>query len=150
MVRSANSPAARDLGDGRGEPLGLALVPRLGGDVGRLGADRERRDRQPLEHPVRVVPEQRPVLERARLALGGVAHREPSPRPGVADARPLPAGGEPATAPPPEPAVGDHPDDGVLPAATAAANACPPPRLRYSSSEGTGSPSSSTPGMPRG
>ena len=114
MVRSANRPAGADLGDGRGEPLGLSLVARLGGDVGRLGADRERRDGQPLEHPVRVVAEQRPVLERARLALGGVAHREPPARPGVADARPLPAGREPAAAPTPQPAVGDHTDDGVL------------------------------------
>ena len=73
-------PRGGDLGDGRGESLGLALVARLGGDVGRLGPDRERRDGQPLEHPVRVVPEQRPVLERAWLALGGVAHREPSSR----------------------------------------------------------------------
>ena len=94
--------------------LGLPLVARLGGDVGGLGPDRERGDGQPFEHPVRIVAQQRPVLERARLTLGGVAHREPPARPRLADARPLPPGREPAAASPPQPAVGDLADDGVL------------------------------------
>ena len=44
-----------------------------------LGPDRMGGDREPLEHLVRVRAEQRPVLEGRRLALRGVAHREPRP-----------------------------------------------------------------------
>ncbi len=61
-------------------------------DVAEAGADRVRRDRHPLEDPVRVALEDAPVHERARVALVGVADDVLRGAGGLGDGVPLEAG----------------------------------------------------------
>ena len=67
----------------------------------------------PFDDLVRVGAQQRPVLERARLALGAVAH-DVAAGPGlVGDAGPLPPGREAAAAPASQPGGSDRLDRGL-------------------------------------
>ena len=108
--------------------VNLALIPT--NDL--PGADGEGGDGQALDHLVGVGPQDGPVLERGRLALGRVAHHVAVGARLVADAGPLAAGGEPAAAPSPQPGhadlvdgeLGAQPAGGVEP--TAAAEGLPP------------------------
>src|SRR5690606_33368464 len=88
---------------------------RLQTDVGGLSADGERGDDDALDELVGVGPDERPVLERARLALGRVADDEASGALLPGDARPLAAGGEPSPATAPEARRGDDVDRGLRP-----------------------------------
>ena len=65
-------PGRLHLGDGPLDPLDLADERRLEGDHRRRRADRPGRDHGTLEHGVGVGPQDRPVLERPRLALRAV------------------------------------------------------------------------------
>ena len=102
----ARQPRGGHLLDGGGQALALGAEAGLGADVRGLGADREGGDGGALDHGVGVGPDQRPVLERRRLALGPVAHDErplgPAAGGGVRHGLPLAPGREPAPAPAPQ------------------------------------------------
>src|SRR6266516_3514310 len=82
-----------------------------------LGSDRVCGDGEALQDLVRVRAEQRPVLERRRLALGGVADGEPRPGADGPDRAPFVTGGEPGAAAAPEAALRDLLDHGLGPGA---------------------------------
>ncbi len=95
------------------EPAALVGERRLGADDHLAGADGVRGDQRPLEHQVRVLQQDRPVLERARLALGGIDHHgRRLRRRGVrGDGAPLQAGGEPGAAAAAQPGIGEQVDE---------------------------------------
>ena len=93
-------PGLGDLGQRLGEAGPLLLEAGLGGDVGGLGVHGAGGDQQPLHHDVRVRPQERPVLERSRLALGRVAHGVTGAGLGEEHRRPLGPRREPGAAPP--------------------------------------------------
>src|SRR5690606_23794651 len=91
-----------DLGERGAHPGQLWLEAGLPRDVRLGGADRVGGGEEALEHRVGVRPEQRPVLDRARLTLRGVAD---GVAPGAAAGQhgaPLDRGGEPGPAPAPQ------------------------------------------------
>ena len=91
-------PGRLELLHGAGDRLDLALEAALEADERLVGADGERGDDDAFDELVRVGAQQGAVLERARLALGAVAHDVPA-GPGLRrDAGPLPTGREPAAA----------------------------------------------------
>src|SRR5690606_13382374 len=85
----------------------LALEARLEPDVDLRRTDREGSDERALDELVRVGPQEGPVLEGARLALGPVAHQVAPPAAAGRDARPLATRGEPSPAAPPQPRARD-------------------------------------------
>jgi hypothetical protein len=125
---------------GAGDRLDLAPEARLQADERLGGSDRERGDRHALDELVRVGPQQRTVLERARLALGAVADQ--IPRPPVCAATPAhfwPVGNPP----PPRPRNPDRDTTSIVaagPSSWARRTPDPPMSLaRYASSDTTGS-----------
>src|SRR5205085_6855844 len=85
----------------------------LQADVRALRADRVRRDREALEHLVWIRAQQRPVLERGRLTLRGVAHGEAGAGSRRADRPPLLACRESGAAAAAQTALRDFVDDRV-------------------------------------
>ena len=97
-VQSVQMPAAWISCTARVTAVDLALEARLEADERLVGADREGGDDHALDELVRVGAHQRPVLERAGLALGAVAHEVAAGTGLAGDAGPLAPGREPAAA----------------------------------------------------
>jgi hypothetical protein len=96
----AGQAGGRHLGERRPHGVDLDGERGLEGQVRVRGAHHERGDGQPLDQLVGVVTQDRPVLERARLAFGAVGHDEPGLVAAAALERrePLAARPEPASA----------------------------------------------------
>ena len=92
---------------GPGDGVDLTLEAALEADEDLDGADGERRDDDPFDELVGVGPQQGAVLERARFALGAVAHHEAAGPDLRGDACPLPASRESTSSPATEPG-GEH------------------------------------------
>ena len=98
-------PLGLHLLDGLLDPLDLLRERVLQPDVGLLGPDRDGGDRRPLDHLVRVGPQDGPVLEGPRLALAGVDHDVAITRlaRGGGDGAPLAGRGKARSTPAPQP-----------------------------------------------
>src|SRR6185295_18646993 len=83
---------------GAAQAFDLAGEGLLDPDIEVLGADHVGRDQHALEDRVGIPADQEAVLERARLALGGVADHAALRAGMLADRAPLGAGGKPAAA----------------------------------------------------
>ena len=92
---------------GPGDGVDLTLEAALEADEDLDGADGERRDDDPFDELVGVGPQQGAVLERARFALGAVAHHEAAGAALRGNACPLPTSRESTSSPAPEPG-GEH------------------------------------------
>src|SRR5439155_7056999 len=89
------------------ERFGLRYERLLETDERAFRPDRVGGDREPLEHLIRIRPEQRAVLEGGGLTLRGVADGEPRPRSHRPDRPPLVTGGEAGAAATAEAALRD-------------------------------------------
>jgi hypothetical protein len=94
----AVADAVAHLLDGPVEPGDLLVKRVLDRDVQPPRADHAPRDQHAFDDRVRIVAQKPAVLERARLALGGVAHDVADVARVVLDRRPLGAGGKPRAA----------------------------------------------------
>lgn len=105
-------PSASNSAIAAAQPPDLRSERRLDGhdDLGRTHCPGS--DERTLEHPVRIAADDRPVLERARLTLGGIHDHRSRLDDGatVGHRPPLDSGGEPSPTAPSQPGVGDHAD----------------------------------------
>ncbi len=97
--------------EGGRDPSDLLGEIVLQADERLLGAYRLSGYGQPLDHLIRVTPQQYSILERGGLALGGVAHGVSSADAGRSDGAPFLACREPRSAAAAQTALGDLFDD---------------------------------------